>query len=249
MYPLLKRGSSSLRAVHSMRRIFKHLRKRTRVLVTGHTGFKGAWLVLMLHRAGHQVSGLALDPFRDALYERADLVELLRHDLRCDVRDRDATVAAIGEVAPEVVVHLAAQPLVRASYQDPRGTIETNVLGTLSVLEGIAAVGGIKAAVMVTTDKVYRNVGQLDGYREADALGGHDPYSASKAMADILISSWVDSFPGAPTAIARAGNVIGGGDVSADRLLPDLLRGFATGQPTLIEIRARCDHGSTCWTA
>jgi CDP-glucose 4,6-dehydratase len=108
--------------------------------------------------------------------------------------------------------------------------METNVLGTLSVLEAIAAAPSVRAAVMVTTDKVYRNVGQADGYVESDALGGHDPYSASKAMADILVSSWVDSFGGCPTGIARAGNVIGGGDVSADRLFPDLIRGFAAGQ-------------------
>ncbi len=204
------------------------------VLVTGHTGFKGAWLTLMLHRAGHQVSGLALDPLPGALFEAAGLAELLAADVRCDVRDGARTVAAARELDPEVVVHLAAQPLVRASYVDPRGTIETNVLGTLSVLEAIAAAGGVRAAVMVTTDKVYRNVGQIEGYREADALGGHDPYSASKAMADILISSWVDSFDGCPIGIARAGNVIGGGDVSADRLLPDLLRGFSAGSPAQI---------------
>ena len=204
------------------------------VLVTGHTGFRGAWLTLMLHRAGHQVSGLALDPIPGALFEVAGLSDLLHADFRCDIRDSTRTVDVIRELAPEVVVHLAAQPLVRTSYADPRGTFETNVMGTLAVLEGIAAARSVRAAVMVTTDKVYRNVGQVQGYREADALGGHDPYSASKAMADILISSWVDSFGGCPIGIARAGNVIGGGDVSADRLMPDLLRGFAAGQPVPI---------------
>jgi CDP-glucose 4,6-dehydratase len=129
---------------------------------------------------------------------------------------------------------MAAQPLVRASYVDPRWTMETNVMGTLSVMEAIAAAQSVRAAVIVTTDKVYRNVGQSAGYVESDALGGHDPYSASKAMADILVSSWVASFPGSSIAIARAGNVIGGGDVSMDRLMPDLLRAFALGEPALL---------------
>jgi CDP-glucose 4,6-dehydratase len=200
------------------------------VLVTGHTGFKGSWLTLMLAEAGHEVSGLALDPEPGALFLTAGLSSLLVQDIRCDVRDGDAVAALVADVAPDVVIHMAAQPLVRASYIDPRWTFETNVMGTLSVLEAVAATDSVQAAVMVTTDKVYRNVGQLAGYREADALGGHDPYSASKAMADILVSSWADSFGGCPIAVARAGNVIGGGDVSADRLMPDLVRGFAAGE-------------------
>lgn len=202
-----------------------------RVLVTGHTGFKGAWLTLLLQRAGHQVSGLALDPEPGSLFEVAGLADLLEVDARVDIRDAAATHAAIQLAEPDVVIHMAAQPLVRASYVDPRWTMETNVMGTLSVLEGIAATPSVQAAVIVTTDKVYRNVGQRAGYVEGDALGGHDPYSASKAMADILTSSWVDSFAGCPTAIARAGNVIGGGDVSTDRLFPDLVRAFGAGKP------------------
>ncbi len=201
------------------------------VLVTGHTGFKGAWLTLVLQRAGHEVSGLALDPESGALFEVAGLGERLHRDVRCDIRDGQAVVDAMAALSPDVVIHMAAQPLVRASYIDPRWTMETNVMGTLSVLEAISATPSVRAAVMVTTDKVYRNVGQAAGYVEDDALGGHDPYSASKAMADILVSSWVDSFPGCPIATARAGNVIGGGDVSTDRLMPDLLRAFAEGRP------------------
>lgn len=201
------------------------------VLVTGHTGFKGAWLTLLLQRTGHEVSGLALDPDPGALFESAGVGERLKQDLRCDVRDGEAVISLVQGVSPDVVIHMAAQPLVRASYANPRWTMETNVMGTLSVLEAVAATESVRAAVMVMTDKVYRNVGQAAGYVEADALGGHDPYSASKAMADILISSWVDSFGGCPTAIARAGNVIGGGDASADRLLPDLLRAFSVGEP------------------
>jgi CDP-glucose 4,6-dehydratase len=201
------------------------------VLVTGHTGFKGAWLTLLLQQAGHEVSGLALAPEPGALFEVAGVGERLHHDLRCDVRDGEAVVDLVADLSPDVVIHMAAQPLVRASYADPRWTMETNVMGTLSVLEAVAAAESVRATVMVTTDKVYRNVGQTAGYVEGDALGGHDPYSASKAMADILVSSWVSSFPGCPIATARAGNVIGGGDVSTDRLMPDLQRAFASGEP------------------
>lgn len=202
-----------------------------RVLVTGHTGFKGAWLTLMLKRAGHEVVGLALNPEPGSLFESADVSSSLAADARVDVRDADAVRDAFASVVPEVVVHMAAQPLVRASYVDPRWTIETNVMGTLSVLEAISSTPSVRAALIVTTDKVYRNVGQELGYVEHDALGGHDPYSASKAMADILTSSWVSSFDCCPIAIARAGNVIGGGDVSKDRLFPDLIRAFASGEP------------------
>lgn len=185
----------------------------------------------MLERAGHAVAGLALDPLSGALFERAGLADGLLLDARVDVRDPAGVRSVFVDAKPDVVVHLAAQPLVRASYSDPRGTVETNVMGTLSVLEAITAVPSVRAAVIVTTDKVYRNVGQAAGYVEADALGGHDLYSSSKAMADILTSSWIDSFTGCPIAIARAGNVIGGGDVAEDRLFPDLVRAFSSGQP------------------
>ena len=131
-------------------------------------------------------------------------------------------------------MHLAAQPLVRESYRDPETTFTTNVNGTMNVLAGMQGVDSIKAAVIVTTDKVYRNVNQIWGYRETDPLGGDDPYSASKAMADLLTQSWVKSFPGPPTAIARAGNVIGGGDVSPDRLLPDLIGAYSSGETPVL---------------
>jgi len=199
-------------------------------LVTGHTGFKGAWLTLLLTSRGHTVSGLALDPLPGGLYETASITELVANDFRVDVRDPAATASVVSSLAPDVVLHLAAQPLVRESYRNPRETFDTNVMGTLSMLEAVAATPSVKAHVVITTDKVYRNVDQVAGYVESDPLGGHDPYSASKAMADILTQSWVASFPGVPTAIARAGNVIGGGDVSPDRLLPDLLDSFAAGR-------------------
>lgn len=198
-------------------------------LVTGHTGFKGSWLTLLLNQRGHTVSGLALDPVADGLYEQANLSEIVSHDKRVDIRDATATAAAIAEVSPDVVIHLAAQPLVRESYREPRATFETNVLGTLNVLDAVSKTPSVIAHVVITTDKVYRNLDQEAGYHESDPLGGDDPYSSSKAMADILTQSWVKSFPGAPTAIARAGNVIGGGDVSDGRLLPDLISSYAAG--------------------
>lgn len=198
-------------------------------LVTGHTGFKGSWLALMLAETGHTVSGLSLNPVPGSLFERAHIREVLQHDLRVDIRDAVATTAAVTQIAPEVVVHLAAQPLVRESYRAPRATYETNAVGTLNMLEAVQAAPSVRAHLVITTDKVYRNVNQREGYVETDPLGGDDPYSASKAMADLLTQSWVTSFPGVPTAIARAGNVIGGGDVSVDRLFPDLLAAYAAG--------------------
>ena len=204
-------------------------------LITGHTGFKGAWLTLLLTERGHEVSGIALDPEHGALYETARLTEIVRNDVRQDIRDASAVRDAIGSIRPDLVIHMAAQPLVRASYDDPRWTMETNVMGTLNVLEAVQSTSSVQAQLVITTDKVYRNVNQVAGYVEQDALGGHDPYSASKAMADLLTQSWVASFDGPPTAVARAGNVIGGGDVAKDRLLPDLLRGFAEGR--VVDIR------------
>ena len=199
-------------------------------LITGHTGFKGAWLSIWLQSQGHTVSGISLDPITGCLYETAGVHELVENDFRIDIRDYSALKQAITSIKPDVVIHMAAQPLVRESYKDPRGTIETNAIGTLNILESVSATPSVKAHLVVTTDKVYRNVNQVAGYVENDPLGGDDPYSASKAMADIVTHSWITSFPGAPTAIARAGNVIGGGDVSPDRLLPDLINSFADGK-------------------
>src|ERR1035437_6200566 len=160
-------------------------------LVTGHTGFKGAWLALMLTEQGHTVSGLALEPAPGSLYERARLSDLLLHDLRVDIRDGAATQRAITAAKPEVVLHLAAQPLVRESYRDPRYTYETNTLGALNVLLAVEHTPSVKAQVIITTDKVYRNVNQIWGYRESDPLGGVDPYSASKAAVDLMTQSWM----------------------------------------------------------
>lgn len=203
-------------------------------LITGHTGFKGPWLVFLLLSRGHQVSGLALDPAEGSLYERAHLTELLATDHRIDIRDAAATKAAIQDTAPDVVIHMAAQSQVRESYREPRYTYETNAMGTLNVLDAVGATPSVRAHVVITTDKVYRNVDQEAGYVETDPLGGDDPYSASKAMADLLTQSWVRSYPGCPTAIARGGNVIGGGDVSPERLMPDLVRAYSSGRAPLL---------------
>lgn len=203
-------------------------------LITGHTGFKGAWLALWLTSQGHEVSGIALDPEAGSLFELANISETLRNDIRLDIRQADEIKSAIAQVNPDVVFHMAAQPLVRQSYLDPRYTFETNVMGTLSVLEAVANAKSVKAHVVITTDKVYRNINQVAGYVESDALGGFDPYSSSKAMADILAQSWISSFPGTPTTVVRAGNVIGGGDISKDRLMPDLISSYLNNEvPTL----------------
>lgn len=203
-------------------------------LITGHTGFKGAWLTLWLTSLGHKVSGISLDPIPGALFETANIAELMENDLRIDIRNADETSDAIKSLAPDVIFHMAAQPLVRESYLNPRGTIETNVIGTLNVIEAVSSTPSIKAQVVITTDKVYRNNNKFAGYVESDPLGGDDPYSASKAMADILAQSWIKSFDSPPTAIVRAGNVIGGGDVGKDRLIPDLFQAIKKGEAPLI---------------
>ena len=203
-------------------------------LVTGHTGFKGSWLSLMLQMQGHTVSGISLDPSEKSLFNQAGLGEIFKNDLRIDIRNSIELAQAIKKIQPEVIVHLAAQPLVRESYKDPVGTFETNVLGTLNLLEATKGLKSLKATLVITTDKVYKNHNHLRGYIESDELGGDDPYSASKAAADIATQSWVKSFSTTPVAIARAGNVIGGGDWASDRIIPDLVNAYSSNQlPTL----------------
>jgi CDP-glucose 4,6-dehydratase len=204
------------------------------VLVTGHTGFKGAWLVSLLNQLGHSVSGLALDPIPGSLFDCGGFDSRVRQDFRGDIRSVAVVQETLREAQPDIVVHLAAQSLVLESYVRPRETYEVNVFGTLNVLETIKANDCVSSAVIVTTDKVYANTGKLTGYVETDPLGGADPYSSSKAMADLLTSGWAQSFDVCPLGIARAGNVIGGGDVSAHRLMPDLMRDFTRGTPAAI---------------
>jgi CDP-glucose 4,6-dehydratase len=201
-----------------------------RYLITGHTGFKGAWLAAMLKAHGHEIVGISLPPQEKSLYKEASLSGLFSSEHFLDIRDRREFKNAIISSNADVAFHLAAQPLVRESYKTPIETYETNVLGTLNFLDGIQETD-VKAAVVITTDKVYKNKNLLRGYTEEDELGGHDPYSSSKAAADIATQSWVASYECKNVSIARAGNVIGGGDWAADRLIPDLVQAFASRTP------------------
>ncbi|WMS43028.1 CDP-glucose 4,6-dehydratase [Acuticoccus sp. MNP-M23] len=207
-----------------------------RVLVTGHTGFKGSWLSLWLARCGASVSGLALDPPTvPSLFALASVASRLAADHRVDIRDSTATEAAIRDAAPEVVFHLAAQPLVPEGYAHPRENFATNVMGTANVLTAAAASGSVKAIVCVTTDKVYHNAESVHPYRECDRLGGLDPYSSSKAAAELVAASLRHSLDtDARIATARAGNMIGGGDFAGSRLVPDAMRAFAAGAPLVL---------------
>jgi CDP-glucose 4,6-dehydratase len=204
-----------------------------RYLITGHTGFKGAWLAAMLKEQGHELVGISLPPLEKSLYKEADLGDLFEKEYFLDIRDGSAFKSAIEESDAEVAIHLAAQPLVRESYRTPIETYQTNVIGTLNFLDSIKSTN-IRAALVITTDKVYKNKNLLRGYSESDELGGHDPYSSSKAAADLATQSWVLSYESKNVAIARAGNVIGGGDWAADRLIPDLVSSFANGLPAVI---------------
>ena len=209
-----------------------------RVLLTGHTGFKGSWLALWLSELGAEITGIALEPdITPNLFNQLDLVQKLEGHYICDVRDAESIRQAVISCQPQVVFHLAAQPLVRVSYKDPIGTWETNVQGSLHVLEALKSLQSQCSVVMVTTDKVYENQEWDYGYREGDRLGGHDPYSASKAAAELAIASWRKSFCGTnkyqteylSIATARAGNVIGGGDWAEHRIVPDAIRALASG--------------------
>lgn len=208
------------------------------VFLTGHTGFKGGWLALGLARLGARVTGYALAPATvPSLHGLAGVAESLAAEVLADIRDGARLTAAMRAAAPTTVFHLAAQPLVRASYRDPVETWSTNVMGTVHLLEAVRACPSVRAVVIITTDKCYENCEWHWGYRETDPLGGHDPYSASKAGTEIVAASYRKSFlaeRGTLLATARAGNVIGGGDWSEDRLIPDAVRAAAAGQSLLI---------------
>ena len=215
-----------------------------RVFLTGHTGFKGGWLSLWLRRLGAEVHGYALAPdTQPNIFERARVAGALAQSTIADVRDLATLSTAVQQAQPEVVIHMAAQALVRESYVDPVGTYATNVMGTVNLLEAVRRVPSIRAVVVVTTDKCYENREWVWGYRESDAMGGYDPYSSSKGCAELVTAAYRASFfnpdhhseHGVAVASARAGNVIGGGDWSADRLLPDIFRAIESGRA--VEIR------------
>jgi CDP-glucose 4,6-dehydratase len=217
-----------------------------RVFLTGHTGFKGGWLSLWLQRLGAQVQGYALAPEgAHNLFTEARVAEGMASTFG-DIRDLAGLQAALGAFRPDIVIHMAAQPLVRLSYAQPVETYATNVMGTVHLLEAVRQTAGVRAVVNVTTDKCYENREWAWGYREDEPMGGHDPYSNSKGCAELVSSAYRRSFfaAGGPAlATARAGNVIGGGDWATDRLVPDILRAFEKGEPVVI----RNPHSTRPW--
>jgi CDP-glucose 4,6-dehydratase len=217
-----------------------------RVFLTGHTGFKGSWLSLWFQSLGAELTGFALaPPTQPSLFEVAHIADGMRSIIG-DIRDLDALQRAMQAAQPEIVVHMAAQALVRRSYQDPVETYSTNVMGTVNLLEAVRHTPGVKAVVVVTTDKCYENREWVWGYRENEPMGGHDPYSNSKGCAELVTSAYRRSFlqdQNVAVATARAGNVIGGGDWAADRLIPDIIRAFDLNQPVVI----RNPHATRPW--
>ena len=220
--------------------------------MTGHTGFKGSWLCIWLEMLGARVSGFALDPPTvPSLFECTNLRSRLSRSVTGDVRDFAALRSAVEVARPEIVFHLAAQPLVTESYRDPVSTYSTNVLGTVHVLEAVRTSASVRCVVNVTTDKVYENSEWVWAYRENDRLGGYDPYSSSKACSELVTSAYRDSYFNAASydrhhvaiATARSGNVVGGGDWAQDRLIPDSIRAFAKGEP----LRIRSPEATRPW--
>lgn len=225
--------------------IFNNFYRNKRVLITGHTGFKGSWLSIWLHELGANVIGVANDPFSEKdNFVLSEIGQKIKSDIRADIRDGDRMKRIFKFYQPEIVFHLAAQPLVRLSYNVPVETYEINVMGTINILEAIRVTESVKVGVMITTDKCYENKEQIWGYRENEAMGGYDPYSSSKGAAEIAISSWRRSFfnpeqyekHGKSIASVRAGNVIGGGDWALYRIIPDCIKAIEQGQ--IIKIRS-----------
>ena len=210
-----------------------------RVLITGHTGFKGSWMTYWLNSLGAQVCGIGLEPNTNPnLYSLLNIANICDSNL-CDIRDRNSVSKIINRFNPSIVFHLAAQPLVRASYHAPVETFDTNIMGTVNVLDALRSLDldALKSIVLITTDKVYGNREWCWAYRESDQLGGNDPYSASKAACELVANSYRSSFfnhRNIPISTARAGNVIGGGDWSEDRLIPDMMKSWSINQPVQI---------------
>lgn len=226
--------------------IFNNFYKNKRILVTGHTGFKGSWLSIWLHELGAEVVGVGLEPFSEKdNFVLSGIGAKIKDDIRTDICDGLKLKQIFAEYQPEIVFHLAAQPLVRLSYEQPVETYLTNVMGTINVMEAIRSTKNVKVGIMITTDKCYDNKEQMKGYVETDPFGGYDPYSSSKGACEIAIQSWRRSFFNpedygkkhkVSIASVRAGNVIGGGDWALDRIIPDCIRALEAGKP--IEIRS-----------
>ena len=226
--------------------LYNNFYRGKKVLITGHTGFKGSWLSIWLHELGAEIIGMSLDPLSDKdNYVLSGIGKKLVADLKVDIRDSQAVKDVFIQYRPEIVFHLAAQPLVRLSYEKPIETYETNVMGTINVMEAIRATNSVKVGVMITTDKCYDNCEQYKGYVETDPFGGYDPYSSSKGACEIAIQSWRRSYFNpkdygikhhVSLSSVRAGNVIGGGDWAKDRIIPDCIRALENNQP--IKIRS-----------
>ena len=223
-----------------------------RVLLTGHTGFKGGWLALWLAEAGAEVHGFALPPEPGpSLFAEARVETVLASHTLGDIRDAARVLACVQNIKPEIVFHLAAQPLVRKSYREPAATWDANVMGTIHLLDAVRAVGGVRVCQVVTSDKCYENPGQVCAFRETDAMGGHDPYSSSKGAAELAVAAWRRSYfaperiedHGCSVSSVRAGNVIGGGDWAEDRIIPDCVRALSNGEP----IPVRNPHAVRPW--
>ncbi len=226
--------------------IFNNFYKSKKVLVTGHTGFKGSWLSIWLHELGAEVVGVGLEPYSEKdNFVLSGIGKKIKADIRADIRDGEKMKEIFKQYQPEIVFHLAAQPLVRLSYEIPVETYQTNVMGTINIMEAIRATESLKVGVMITTDKCYDNKEMMRGYKEDDPFGGYDPYSSSKGACEIAIQGWRRSFFNpedygkkhhVSLASVRAGNVIGGGDWAKDRIIPDCIRAIEAGKP--IDIRS-----------
>jgi len=211
--------------------------KNKNVLITGHTGFKGSWLSIWLNLMGAKVTGISLHPSTNPNLFTLATVEHFVNNFYLDIRDHEELKRIVGEINPEIVFHMAAQPLVRRSYQDPLETFTTNIVGTINILDSLREIDSVKVIIIVTTDKVYKNLENNKPFTETDILGGKDPYSASKSSCEIVMNSYFDSYflnKGVAVASARAGNVIGGGDWSADRLIPDAIRAWESNHQLVV---------------